>query len=126
MSREIKFRVWDNIDYMSKPYDLNEIQFGKIQFTKDCIIMQFTGLKDMNGQDIYEGDVLQCEFIPSYFGVEWNNEVSCYDWYVMTETKKLGASLAKANEDAPKKTDKPFSQIIEVIGNIYENPDLLS
>ena len=147
MSREIKFRAWDktykqmnykvqvgNTDYADPNYTCNSIwvdsgdfkTIGWVNADENCIdLMQFTGLKDMNGQDIYEGDVLQCEFIPSYFGVEWNNEVSCYDWYVMTETKKLGASLAKAIEDAPKKTDKPFSQIIEVIGNIYENPELL-
>jgi uncharacterized phage protein (TIGR01671 family) len=122
MSREIKFRVWKQ--------DISIMCYGYEHYISDAEqnnypLMQFMGLKDMNGQDIYDGDILQCEYIPSYFAVEWNNEASCYDWYVMTETKKLGASFAKAIEDAPIKTKKPLCQIIEVIGNIYENPDLL-
>jgi uncharacterized phage protein (TIGR01671 family) len=143
MKREIKFRAWDkfkkemnykvlvgNTDINDQNYTCNAIlnkESGEWVNADDIGIdlMQFTGLIDKNGKEIYEGDILSSEYIRSYFGVEWNNEVSCYDWYVMTKTKKIGASLAKSIEDAPKKTDKPFSQIIEVIGNIYENPDLL-
>ena len=127
MSREIKFRIWSYIRYKKSygfVYSIGLIANDETLETDE--IMQFIGLKDMNGQDIYEGDILKSEYIPSYFGIEWNNEASCYDWYVVAKTKKLAASLAKSIEDAPKKTGKHFFEIIEVIGNIYENPDLLS
>lgn len=50
--REIKFRVWDNVDCMSGPITLQDLQDGRIQFTSDCPIMQFTGLHDKNGKII--------------------------------------------------------------------------
>ena len=89
------------------------------------IIMQSTGLHDKNGKEIYEGDILKSEFVECNFEIEWNNEAACYDWCVVAETKKMAASLAKAIEEAPAKAKKPFDKIIEVIGNIYENPELL-
>ncbi|WP_339612100.1 hypothetical protein [uncultured Planktosalinus sp.] len=44
--REIKFRVWDNVDYMSNPFTLQDLQKGKIGFTDECKVMEYTGLKD--------------------------------------------------------------------------------
>lgn len=44
--REIKFRAWDNDDYMSSPFTLQDIQAGRIEWTEDVKIMQYTGLKD--------------------------------------------------------------------------------
>lgn len=58
MSREIKFRVWDGVDYMTMPFTLSDLQRGHPGFTTDCVVMQFTGLKDARGSDIYEGDIV--------------------------------------------------------------------
>lgn len=55
-NREIKFRVWDKVDYMSSPFTLDDLMLKKIQFTSDCPVMQFTGIKDKNGIDAYEKD----------------------------------------------------------------------
>jgi hypothetical protein len=54
--REIKFKVWDNVDFMSAPFTLQDLQLKKIQFTSDCQIIQFTGLKDKKNVDCYEKD----------------------------------------------------------------------
>ena len=61
--REIKFRAWDNKqnkmrnDGFSIYYD-GSIQFADSIESKDFILMQYTGLKDKNGKEIYEGDIL--------------------------------------------------------------------
>ena len=123
MKREFKFRFYDKV--LKKmiyrpillPYDDNNLEIE---------VMQFTGLVDKNGKEIYEGDILTSEFIECNFAIEWNNEVGCYDWYInLYTTEKKAASLYKSIEEAPIKTKKPFVEIIEVIGNIFENPNLL-
>ena len=108
MKREIKFRVWDNVDYMSSPFTLSDLQSKQIQFTSDCEVMQFTGLKDRNGKEIYEGDILAFEltrnFNPVYempFVMEWDNDNAA--WVNFSPKEK-----------------------IVVIGNINENPELLN
>lgn len=83
--------------------------FGKVQ------LMQYTGLKDKNGKEIYEGDI--CKYdngitnsIPYIFTVHWDS---------------VKARFCEANEG--NKTDGSFlySDKTEVIGNIYEHPELL-
>lgn len=72
------------------------------------IVMQCTGLKDKNGKPIYEGDVIQDTIIPEYFYVvEWNNG---------------GFSLKSTIGNSFRLID---TMRLEVIGNIYENPELL-
>ena len=104
MKREIKFRVWDKVDYMSSPFTLQDVQNGKIKFTPDCPIMLFTGLRDRNGKEIYEGDIIDYghgRFRP----VEFIDGAFC---------------ILKINSMPSLMT------LYAVVGNIYDNPELLS
>ena len=104
--REIKFRAWDNeknkMDY--KPY-FHEFEDINTQFEDmDFILMQFTGLHDKNGKEIYEGDIVCNEGFKEE--VKWNE---FYGWVVSDEQMLGEVNFAR----------------IEVIGNIYENKELL-
>ncbi len=74
--------------------------------SKDVILMQFTGLKDKNGKEIYEGDIVKAPYndLCEYHEVSYNS--GCY--FVGVEI------LSSFHEED-----------LEVIGNIYENPELL-
>ncbi len=131
--REIKFRAWWHTDtpdyYRGKRTNPDKmLQVGDDCGTKhplDCcvyacqgqsvILMQFTGLKDKNGKEIYEGDLLLVR-LQDYgcpkvdvFQVIWN-------------TTNARFKLTDRNGD-PWGFDDTNS--MEVIGNIYENPELL-
>lgn len=113
--REIKFRIWNkkknewhlrDINLLGETIVLGEILLSekdepmKLIDMNDLIVMQFTGLKDKNGKEIYEGDIYQTF-------IEGNRPI------FIVEFINGGFSVAGLLED------------IEVIGNIYENPDLL-
>ena len=111
MEREIKFRAWDNkISKISKPFSFGHILnfcdkngIGHMKSPDDYHkIMQFTGLKDKNGKEIYEGDILK--------GVSGNHAV-----------------LFKLSGGWVTDTNLPLWAFANpvVIGNIYENPELL-
>ena len=137
--REIKFRAWDG-KTMTYPRTIEigvngwngltsaSYQLDSGGYCTSAYVMQFTGLKDSKGREIYEGDILRytrfgwrCYGHPqdntdlvTYYKVIWD-EAECafkVDNKNMTGSLCFDDSRAKKNE-------------IELIGNIYENPKLL-
>jgi hypothetical protein len=103
MNRELKFRAWDKSDkekgpYMLGPYYLTDSIFN-YKDIRSLPLMQFTGLLDMNGKEIYEGDI--CSMFGRLNVVEYNVD---YGFFGMFQEGLL-------------------SEQIEVVGNIYENID---
>ena len=145
--RNIKFRIYfkDEEEFMTKPITIEDllhedwIDFENEKGTlslplkdfrffygknENYEIMQYTGLKDKNGKEIYEGDiVLYQDWEQCYEGggndsfinkgiVEYNESNCCFN---VTERATIDIEdvLYEGNED------------LEVIGNIYDNPELL-
>ena len=111
MSREIKFRAWDG-KRMLKAHTINDFVWmacgvgggSDASPYTDTQFMQFTGLKDKNGKEIYESDIVRGDWHWDGWRphvIEWPDDV-----YDLREYCLDGEDL-------------------EVLGNIYENPDLL-
>jgi uncharacterized phage protein (TIGR01671 family) len=110
--REIKFRAWDKEEKEFEIKTLLENGYCyDITFDKQMDIQQFTGLKDKNGKEIYEGDIVG--WGKYNYCVYWDNENG--EWATKDLANDKKGSLKKALE-----------YNWEVIGNIYENPELLT
>lgn len=112
MNREIKFRAWDKhdnewVDNVFLDADGSVRYFGHDAFEVDDInefeISLYTGLKDKNGVEIYEGDIIRC--LDGWAGEVFWDELSLQWWAADHDLSTL---------NQPK-----------VVGNIYENPELL-
>lgn len=121
MKREIKFRAFnkkESVMYQDIAVLTNEeSQKSQLSISSNRIaistkndgysIMQYTGLKDKNGKEIYEGDILD------------DNK----PWVVKSSTN--GAWMLDYANGSGEKYLYPIMQHLEIIGNIYENPELL-
>ena len=114
--REIKFRIWNGRRIVGvNKNDFFSIRNDGLISSSDsdkCILMQYTGLQDKNAVDIYEGDVVQT--------VTWVKSVIVY---MEALCKFVGTDNYEDNGCYLFEMYEPDN--IEVIGNIYENPELL-
>lgn len=115
MPREIKFRAWDTEkkemftpDFIDggDGHILEYIEYASPSLRHSAILMQYTGLKDRNGKEIYEGDLVKNN------GYIW--EVTWKDGAVYIENKTGKGVWWIGGE----------SKYCEVIGSVYENPEL--
>lgn len=134
MSREIKFRLWSKIGKKFIETDNPDLDFvinnngylysienfyGEIYILPqmDIEVLQFTGLQDRNGKEIYEGDILKYNF-PYDGRLKHISPVT----YLETQSS-FGIKDIYGNEIPLYRITA--NNYFEVIGNIYENPELL-
>lgn len=122
MSREIRFRAWskdDKLMFNVFGFDPNHVYAWQIEGTEypvippdreDTVLMQFTGLHDMHGTEIYEGDVVMSG--RGSYAISWDKDQGCW-----TTKPDIGGAYPALNPGTRKS--------LTVIGNIYENPERL-
>jgi uncharacterized phage protein (TIGR01671 family) len=117
--RRIKFRVWTGEQMVSPDYIDRK---GVAHWKQDSIhtacenLLQFTGLLDKNGKEIYEGDVILNPLA---------TEPEDKGWLVVWKNYGFRLKLIYDGEDIFYEPFLDLTERFQVIGNIYETPDLL-
>lgn len=112
--------MWFNVDSLGEIGLNDAVMNDYITVSPDEIeLMQSTGLKDKNGQEIFEGDIITNG--KDVMSIKRHDTLGFYiDFKGKIDFIADGADLEEFEEDA-----KEIANIIEIIGNIYENPELL-
>ena len=119
MKKKIRFRCYIKDD-KHKPSKMHVVNLGDAVSEYDCRVMlehplmQYVGLKDKNGKEIYEGDIIR-----------HTNEEACHTPYEVPEmTPSNWECLLGIGDGEWDEGGDQYSNI-EIIGNIHENPNLL-
>ena len=130
--REIKFRVWNTetnkmiikvkemgVFALKSIYSIDE--FLVVPTDEKYPLMQYTGLKDKNDVEIYEGDILKYPYVRSS-SVNYTIEIGVIEWsdeycgFIIDEVQNIGGFCG---------IESKHMNELEVIGNIYEHSNLL-
>lgn len=109
MNRVIKLRSWSLVGEIMLCNDVVIHSLGMILDSKNHVVMQFTGLTDKNGVEIFEGDIIEC------WG--YNLVVKWVDSDASFFAESFDQSICESGQE--------WGGDCEVIGNIYQNPELL-
>lgn len=130
MGRQYKFRAWDKKDFkirkvlgMSFEHDTISVKLNDEEYLQDDAsrfeLMQYTGLKDKNGTEIYEGDILYVD------------QIGTVDRYLPNK-KNIGVRYDESDTSFVYDEDNgmviglfTLQDELKIVGNIYENPELL-
>ena len=118
-----KYRAWDKetktMNGMAEIYRNRNQEIELRPRDENIILMQSTGLKDKNGKEIFEGDIIRYNI--DVVDIKRHQTLG---FYTVLDGREgffgNGMSIDDFEEDA-----KEFSKTAEIIGNIYENPELL-
>ena len=112
--REIKFRAYDEVEKEMVRVDIlnwsypSGLEVNNSNVSLPRTLMQFTGLLDKNGKEIYEGDIVECDDDSKHL-IAWNE---CYACFCLSNRDYIGLN-------------KQDMENYKVIGNIYEDKNLL-
>jgi uncharacterized phage protein (TIGR01671 family) len=133
--REIKFRAWEK--NLKEIIPVDSISFGSRmintnsawRFFDEIELMQYTGLEDKNGKEIYEGDIVSTESYETAMMKHWGKDFESKQKHYGIRYERASFRLYDLKTDLwiAVLDHHVMSKVesLEVIGNIYENPELL-
>ena len=136
--RTIKFRAWNNKKEMMHDSDSQIGGLWSVEFINgspeyynpddNMVLMQYTGLKDKNEKEIYEGDYVVMDVWNGGDGYEEPNEIDEFEGIVTWNIN--GFNISTKDKDGKFEPEMCLCENnvytkTEVLGNIYENPELL-
>lgn len=135
--RKIKFRAWnkalnkmyshEDLLSLTKNITINNFATGVyLPLNSDIELMQYTGLKDKNGKEVYEGDIVKFldeKVTYSYCGADYNVFINTGK-VIFSHDELMGWDITNRNMVIEEVWH--YREYIEVIGNIYEDSELLN
>lgn len=119
--REIKFRAWDGEKFVYSELRQDGGMNHEGETERDILsVSQFTGLHDRNGKEIYEGDIVTLKNKPSEIDADHMQGTGPVIW------RSDDLAFAWQNDDCQPPLTWGGTETIEVVGNVFETPELLT